>query len=172
MVGSKSHQSKKQWNKSFVVCKKHWFIVVRGELRTTSKMVLFAKIVDSLESLTVLTRSFIFRSVRWWWMCLAYFFRFTFIIDLFFLLIFLNTNGTSTLHTNVYLTTGIPQQCLSCCLNVLVNFGQIFALFLSTFIVDFEYYLFIVNAALWHIFVENQKGFIFMGVVAKHQLQR
>ena len=57
----------------------------------------------------------------------------------------------------------------------LVNFGQIFALFLGTFIVDFEYcfvdfeyYLFIVNATLRHNFVENRKGVIFMGVVAKH----
>ena len=35
-----------------------------------------------------------------------------------------------------------------------------------TFIVDFEYYLFIVNATLWNVFVENQKGVIFMRVVA------
>ena len=63
----------------------------------------------------------------------------------FLLLTFLNINGTATLHTNVCLTTGIPQQCLSCCLNILVNFGQIFALFLGTFIVDFEYFLFIVK---------------------------
>ena len=40
--------------------------------------------------------------------------------------------------------------------------------FFGSFIVDFEYYLFIVNATLWHIFVENQKGIIFKGVVAKH----
>ena len=43
----------------------------------------FAKIVYSLQSLTILTRSSIFRSVTWCWICLAYFFRFTFIIDLF-----------------------------------------------------------------------------------------
>ena len=73
----------------------------------------------------------------------------------------------STLHTNVCLSTGIPQQGLSSRLDVSVNFKQIFALFLGTFIVDFEYYLFIVNAILWHIFMENQKGVIFMGVVAK-----
>ena len=52
--------------------------------------------------------------------------------------------------------------------DVLVNFGQIFALCLGTFIVDFEYYLFTVSAALRHISVENQKCFIFMGIVAKH----
>ena len=84
------------------------------------------------------------------------------------LLTFLNINGTSTLHTNVYLTTGILQQCLSYRLNVLVNFRQIFALFLGTFIVDFEYDLFIVNATLSHIFEENQKEIIFMERVAKH----
>ena len=67
----------------------------------------------------------------------------------FLLLTFININGTSTLHTNVCLTTGIPQQCLSCRLEVLINFLQIFALFLGTFIVDFEYYLFIVNATFW-----------------------
>ena len=48
------------------------------------------------------------------------------------------------------------------------NFEQIFALFLGTFIADVEYYLFIVSATLWHIFVENQKGVIFLGVIAKH----
>ena len=64
----------------------------------------------------------------------------------FFLLTFLNINGTSTLHTN--LTTGIPQQSLSCSLDVLVNFRQIFALLHGTFIVEFEYYLFMVNATL------------------------
>ena len=54
----------------------------------------------------------------------------------------------TALHTNVSLKTGIPKKCLSYRLDVLVNFGQIFALFLGTFIVDFEYYLFIVNATL------------------------
>ena len=49
----------------------------------------------------------------------------------------------------------------------MVNFGQILALFLGIFIVDFEYYLFIVDAAS-HIFVENQRGVIFTRVVAKH----
>ena len=85
----------------------------------------------------------------------------------FFLLTFLNINGTSTLHTNVYLTTGILQQCLSYRLNVLVNFRQIFALFLGTFIVDFEYDLFIVNATLSHIFEENQKQIIIYGSSCK-----
>ena len=70
----------------------------------------------------------------------------------------------STLHTNVcsrYLldalhwvwglskfdkreTTEIPQQCVLCRFKVLVNFGQV-SLFVGAFIVDLEYYLFIVN---------------------------
>ena len=39
----------------------------------------------------------------------------------------------------------LPQQCLSCGLEGLVKFGQVFALFLGAFIADFEYSLFIVN---------------------------
>ena len=54
----------------------------------------------------------------------------------------------STLEINACLTTGIPRQCLSCRLYVLVNFEQIFEFFLGTFIADFEYYLTIVNANL------------------------
>ena len=47
------------------------------------------------------------------------------------------------------LTTGIPQQCLPFrieALVILVNFGQVFALFLGIFIFNSEYSLFIVNA--------------------------
>ena len=40
--------------------------------------------------------------------------------------------------------------------------------FFGAFIVDYECYLFIVNANLRYIFVERQKGVIFMGVVAKN----
>ena len=46
------------------------------------------------------------------------------------------------------LTTGIPQQCLPFrieALVILVNFGQVFALFLGIFIFNSEYSLFIVN---------------------------
>ena len=43
------------------------------------------------------------------------------------------------MYTKVSLTTGIPQQCLPCRLDVLVNFGQIFAPFPG------EFCLFIVN---------------------------
>ena len=91
---------------------------------------LFPKIFYSIMSLTILARSSILRTVTGCWIYLGYFFGFTFITDLFLLLTFLNINGTATLHTNVSLTTGIPQQCLTCRLDVLVNFGQIFALFL------------------------------------------
>ena len=46
------------------------------------------------------------------------------------------------------LTTGIPQQCLPFrieALVILINFGQVFALFLGIFIFNSEYSLFIVN---------------------------
>ena len=43
------------------------------------------------------------------------------------------------------LITGISQQCLLCCFEVLVNFGQVFAPFLGAFIVAFEHSWFIVN---------------------------
>ena len=61
-----------------------WFTVVRGELRTcdTRKMDLFAKIVHSLKSLIILTRSSILGSITRCWIYLGYFFRFTFSIDL------------------------------------------------------------------------------------------
>ena len=107
----------------------------------------FAKIVYSFKSLTFLARDSILRSVTGSWICLGYFFHFCiYYIYLFFLWSFLNINGMTTLHTNACLATGIPQQCLSCHLDILVNFGQIFALFVGSFITDFEYYLFIVNA--------------------------
>ena len=67
----------------------------------------------------------------------------------------------STLHTNVCrryilehcigcrtcpnLITVIPRQLLSCCCEVLVNFEEVFALFLGAFIADFEHPLFFVN---------------------------
>ena len=44
------------------------------------------------------------------------------------------------------LTTEVPQQHLSYCFQVLVNFRQVSAQFPGAFIVDFEYSLFIVNA--------------------------
>ena len=89
----------------------------------------FAKIVYSFKPFTILARSSILRFVTGYWICLGYFFRFTFIIYFFSAPNILNINGTATLHTNVCLTTGIPQQCLSCRLDVLFNFGQIFAPF-------------------------------------------
>ena len=49
-------------------------------------------------------------------------------------------------------TNGIPpQQCLSCRFWVLVNFGEVFALFLCAFIVYSEYSLFIVNGIKCYI---------------------
>ena len=50
-----------------------------------------------------------------------------------------------------HLTTGIPQQCLSCRFEVLVNFGQVFSLFLGAFIVYFEYSLFIANVIKYYL---------------------
>ena len=47
-----------------------------------------------------------------------------------------------------------------------LTFCRSLVLFLGSFIADFEYYLFIVNTT--NIFVENQKGITFMGVIAKH----
>ena len=44
-----------------------------------------------------------------------------------------------------YLKTEMPQECLSCRFDILVNFGHVYTLFLSAFIVYFEYSLFIVN---------------------------
>ena len=47
------------------------------------KWCFFAKIVYRITSLTILARSSILRSVTGCWICLGYFFRFTFIVDLF-----------------------------------------------------------------------------------------
>ena len=144
-------------------------MVVRGELRAcdTSKMVLFfRKIIYSLNLLTIFARSSILRSVTGCWIWLGYFFRFPFIKDLFLLLTFLNIDGTTTLHTKLDNrdTTTISVSSFGC-----FDFlWKIFALFLGTFIVDFEYYLFIVSTTFWHIFAENQKGVILMGGAAKH----
>ena len=126
-LGSKSQRSKKRWYSSFILRKKP------SQLRTcdTSKTVIFCE--NSLqffrETVTILTRSSIFRSFTWCKICLGYFFRFTFIIDLIILLLtFLNITGTSTLLTNVCLTRETPQLYLPRRLDVLVNFGQIFFL--------------------------------------------
>ena len=84
-LGIKSHHSKKPWYSSFVVRKKHLFMVVRGKLRTcdTSKMVLFCenslpfKVVNNFE------KKLHFKIYYGVLNPLGYFFRFTFIIDLF-----------------------------------------------------------------------------------------
>ena len=69
------------------------------------------------------------------------------------------------------MTTGIPQQWLSCRFELLVNFGQIFVLFLGACVVDSEYSLFIVNVIKCYY-----TGYLcgppsrstFMGVFEKH----
>ena len=53
---------------------------------------------------------------------------------------------------------------MSCRLEILVNFGQVFALFFGAFIVDFEYSM-SLNATLWHIFGEHQVDVMFVGVI-------
>ena len=73
----------------------------------------------------------------------------------------MNTNSE---HKWLLPRTKIPRKCLPCYLEVLINFGQIFTFFLGDFIVDFEYYLFFVNATLQHIFVEIQTWVMFVGV--------
>ena len=53
---------------------------------------------------------------------------------------------------------------MSCRLEILVNFGQVFALFFRAFIVDFEYSM-SLNVTLWHIFGEHQVDVMFVGVI-------
>ena len=110
----------------------------------------------------VLTRSSILISVTGCWICLGFFSALHSVQTFLFPLTFLKTNWMSTWHTNILykvytrkycigcgtcpnLATGIPQQFPSCRFGVLVNFGQVFALFFGAFIVDFDYSLFIVN---------------------------
>ena len=52
-----------------------------------------------------------------------------------------------------------------------LTFGRSLHFFLVLLLLTFnlfDLYLFIVNATLWHIFVENQEGVIFMGVVENY----
>ena len=78
-LNSKSQRSKRRWYSSFILCKKHWFTVVRGELTTcdTFKAVLFYgnSLQFFCEIVTILTRSSIFRSFIWCWICLGVFFQ-------------------------------------------------------------------------------------------------
>ena len=123
-------------------------------------MGLFAKIVYSLNSPVILTRSSVLRSIAGCWICLCYFLRFTFSRELFISPSISKNNWTSTVHTNFCstyilegfqlsacpnLTTKVPQQYLSYRLEVLVNFGQVLALLLGAVIVELEYSLLIVN---------------------------
>ena len=72
---------------------------------------------------------------------------------IFLLVTFLNINGTSTLHTDVCLTKK-----MSVMSNVLVDFGEIFALFLGNFIDDCEHHLITVNAYLCG---RQKKGYVY-----------
>ena len=98
----------------------------------------------------------------------GYFVRFTFSTDLFlFLLSFFKlierqlcsqmfVQGRYYKHcigceTRPNLTAGTPEQFLSYCFEVLINFGQAFALFLGAFMVDFEYSCFIVNVIKFYL---------------------
>ena len=58
-----------------LIRKNVWFLVVRSELRTgdTSKENLFAKIISSLKSVTICTRSSVLTSITGYWICLGYF---------------------------------------------------------------------------------------------------
>ena len=76
---------------------------------------------------------------------------FTFIIDFFLLLTFLNINGKLTLQTSFCFVIEIPQQCLPSRLDVLVYFELIFALFLGAFFVEFEYYLLTYRNRIFYI---------------------
>ena len=130
-----------------------WFIAARVVIRTcdTCEMELFPKIVYSLKSLIILTRSSILRSITGCWIYLEHFFRLTFSVCFFFLLTFLNINWRRNVHTNVcspYILealhwvwdlskfgnrdTIIISFHLSCHFDVLFNFDQVFALFLGT----------------------------------------
>ena len=112
-------------------------MVVRGKLRTcdTSKMVLFfAQIVCSLKPLTILAKGSILRSVTECWICLECFLDLHLLWTFFLLLTF-----SILMKRQLCTQMSVWQQCLSCRLDVLVNFGQIFATF------SWHFYLFIVN---------------------------
>ena len=102
------------WADSKSTVKQKNFSVVRGKLRTcyTSKMVIFCKnslqftVVNNFYKKLHFQISYVVLSLCW------IFFSYLHLLYTFFLLLtFLNINGTSTLHTNVCLTTGMLQQC-------------------------------------------------------------
>ena len=71
-------------------------------------------------------------------------------------------------ETCQYLITGIPQKCASCHFEILVNFGQVFALFLGAFIYALNILcllLMLLNATLRHIFVKHQIDVIFRAII-------
>ena len=95
-----------------------------------------------------MTRSSILRSVAGCWICLGYFFRFTFIINH-----FSSPNIFKLMERQLCTQMSVWQQGYNnnVCHVVWMfwlTLGRSFVLFLCTFVVDFEYYLFIVGATL------------------------
>ena len=62
------------------------FIIIRGELRTcgTSKLGFFAKLVYNLKLLAILIRRSFLRFIKVCWICIGWFFRFTFYLQFFY----------------------------------------------------------------------------------------
>ena len=89
-LSSKSYCSEKHDVTFMLFVRNFWFIIVRGELRTysTYKLGLFPKLVYSLKSLTILIRSSILWSITGCWICLGYFFRFSFYLQFFYWLLY------------------------------------------------------------------------------------
>ena len=108
--------------------------------------------------------------------------RFTFSIDLLFLLTFLKINWRSTLHTNtrrIALGVGPVQNwqhgnennAFYIVLRFWLTLGRSLHFFLGLLSLTLNVLCLLwvsLNPALWQIFVEHQIGIIFMGVVAKH----
>ena len=77
-LGSTSHHSKKPWYRFFVICKKRLFCCSQCNLcRSFWKNSLQFKVINNF------TTSSILRSVVGCWICLGYFLRFIFKINLF-----------------------------------------------------------------------------------------
>ena len=90
-VFSKSYRPKSNDVTLLLFVRNVWFIIVRGKIRicSTSKLGLFAKLVYSVKSLTILIRRPILRSITGCWICLVYFFRFAFYLQFFYWFILL-----------------------------------------------------------------------------------
>ena len=139
--------------------RKIWFIAVRGEFKTcdASKIALFRKNTAlQLKVIHNFDKKLHFQIccglLNLPWIFLGLLFLYTF----FLLVTFLNINGTSTLLTNLCLTN--RDGCHGVWMFWL-TLGRSLHFFLVIL-------LSIVNANLWPLYVEDQKEFIFMGVVA------